>query len=80
MYDGLESIQIKGYRNTWSAVDDLETEQFGKVFLMENDVYGDETCYLVVNEDGERLQDKNGVDISETFDDLETWYDDNQDW
>lgn len=37
------SYKVKGYTNRWSVVD----ESRGFV-LLENETYGDETCYLVV--------------------------------
>lgn len=59
----MEGIKIKGYTNTWSSI----TEQIvddKTYYLMENEVYGDETCYLLVDEDFNV--------IGETYDDIET--------
>lgn len=59
----LESIKIPGWRNTWSSIDvyDVGNKRY---FLMENDVYGDETNYLVITPDFK--------EIYETYDDIET--------
>ena len=59
----MNKIKIKGYTNTWSSIDTIliDNEYY---YLMENDEYGDETCYLVIT------QSQNI--IIETFDDIET--------
>mgnify|MGYP006976119177 CR=1 FL=1 len=54
-----QNIKIEGYSGKWSAIDNYD-----KYYLMENDYYGDETCYLVID-------DTNTV-ISETYDDIVT--------
>ena len=44
-----ENIKIKGYRGTWSVID--ETIYKGKkVFLLEHEYYGDMTQSLIVDE------------------------------
>lgn len=64
----MNKIKIKGYTNTWSSIDTIliDNEYY---YLMENDEYGDETCYLVIT------QSQNI--IIETFDDIETTLIDN---
>ena len=65
-YKELKSIKIPGYRNTWSEIDRAIVD-FGShksdYRLMENDEYGDETCYLVITPDFKN--------IYETFDNIE---------
>lgn len=58
-----ENIKIEGYSNKWSAIDQMVVN-FNQYYLMENNTYGDETCYLVI--------DSNNKVICETFDDLYT--------
>lgn len=55
----MENVKINGYTNTWSEIDNYEIYH-----LMENDIYGDETCLLVVDE-------QLNV-ICETYDDIIT--------
>lgn len=43
-----ENYKVSGYRNRWSIIDELAG--YG---LLENNTYGDETCYLVVKLDQE---------------------------
>lgn len=64
----MNKIKIKGYTNTWSSIDMILIDN-KYYYLMENDEYGDETCYLVIT------QDQNT--IIETFDDIETTLIDN---
>ena len=59
----MNNIKINGYYNTWSSIDTiLVGDKY--YYLMENDKYGDETCYLVITKDQ--------TIIIETFDDIET--------
>lgn len=66
--DKMQGIKLPDYYNTWSAIDSLTVSIDGKepvtYYLMENDVYGDETFHLVVTKDLKT--------IYETFDDIET--------
>lgn len=55
----LNGIRIDGYYNTWSEIDRVEDYR-----LMENDVYGDETFYLVI--------DASLKVITQTYDDINT--------
>lgn len=43
--------KVKGYTNRWSLID-----QLGGYGLLENNTWGDETCYLVVKMDQEALE------------------------
>ena len=54
-----QNIKIEGYSGKWSAID-----SYDKYYLMENNYYGDETCYLIID-------DTNTV-IAETYDDIVT--------
>ena len=54
-----QNLKIEGYIGKWSAID-----TYKNYYLLENNCYGDETCYLVINED-------NKV-ICETYDDIVT--------
>lgn len=59
----MQNIKIEGYRNHWSAI--AKGKASGRIYyLMENDIYGDETCLLVI--------DTKGNVICETYDDIET--------
>lgn len=59
----VNSVEVKGYQNTWSSIDSMSYQ--GKIYhLLENEEWGDETCYLLVD-------NKLNV-IGETFDDIET--------
>lgn len=59
-----QNIELKGYYGKWSSIDKKEMYDFTTYYLMENNTFGDETFYLVIDND-------NNV-ICETFDDLET--------
>lgn len=61
--DNMQDIKIKGYYNKWSAIDYMTVNNI-EYYLMENNTYGDETCYLVITKDQSK--------IFETFDDIET--------
>lgn len=66
-----EGLVIDGYTNTWGAISDYDLGDIGFYLLLENEEYGDETCYLLV-----RVGEQNGSNvfevISETYDDIET--------
>lgn len=54
-----QNMKIEGYSGKWSAID-----SYDKYYLMENDYYGDETCYLII--------DNTNTVIAETYDDIKT--------
>lgn len=54
-----QNITINGYSGKWSAFD-----SYRNYFIMEHNYYGDETCYLVI--------DENDNVICETYDDIIT--------
>lgn len=54
-----QNLKIEGYIGKWSAID-----TYKNYYLLEHNFYGDETCYLVINEDNEV--------VCETYDDIET--------
>lgn len=58
-----DGITIEGYTGTWYVIDTNETP-FGDLFLLESEVYGDETASLIVDENGLVLLDYvwNGFD------------------
>ena len=59
----LKEIEVPNYFDTWSSFDSMKVN--GKTYyIMENDEWGDETFYLVITPDFEK--------IYETFDDIET--------
>lgn len=58
-----ENLKLEGYTNKWSAIDEMIVKN-KTYYLMENNTWGDETCYLVI--------DENKNIICETFDDIET--------
>lgn len=61
-------IRIKGYKGKWSAVDSYTAADGAEYVLLENDYWGDETCYLVC-----RITSEMELEfICETFDDIET--------
>lgn len=70
----LEGIKLEGYENTWYEIDRLETKDATYV-LFENEVYGDETCGVVVRYTEARNLDGEIPDrfiVCETFDDIKT--------
>jgi len=48
-----ENICIDGHFGTWHVIDAQDTERHGVLFLLEHEIYGDETACLIVNENGE---------------------------
>ena len=74
------SYKVKGYTNTWSVI-----SSYRGFVLLENEVWGDETCYLVVRKNVKtpmkEYKKRNGEKIMlptisaktyETFDDIRT--------
>lgn len=75
------SYKVDGYTNKWSVID-----TYKGYALLENETYGDETCYLLVRKDvevqnlqytkrstGEKVLLPTIMEvITETFDDIET--------
>lgn len=58
-----ENLKIKGYTNTWYVIE--ETLVDNKLYyLLENEEWGDETCWL--------LTDKDFNVICDTYDDIIT--------
>lgn len=45
------NYKVKGYNNLWSVID-----SYKGYCLLENNTWGDETCYLVVEEDVELIE------------------------
>lgn len=62
--DEYQGVRLDGYTNTWSAFDKLITDD-DIYYIFENDVWGDETWYVVTRQ-------KNLEPICETYDDIET--------
>ena len=75
-------IKVSGYRGTWSVIDDIEvTDEMGtdhSYFLLQHDYYGDETCYLVIEDNPENWKGLNIYKgpVFETYDDIETCLED----
>jgi hypothetical protein len=61
------NYKVEGYTNKWSVIDDLN----GYV-LLENNTWGDETCYLVAKQDQPTPNNAIMEVAGETYDDLET--------
>lgn len=57
----MNNLKIEGYKNLWSEISHLRLNN-KRYYLMENNTWGDETCYLVI--------DENKKVICETFDNL----------
>lgn len=62
--DEYQAVRLNGYTNTWSAFEKLITD-CNTYYIFENDIWGDETCYVVAHQ-------KNLEPICETFDDIVT--------
>ena len=60
-----QGVKVPGYTNRWSA---FEKAKVGDktYYIMENDVWGDETCLLVCTFENDGVQV-----IGETFDNIE---------
>ena len=63
--DEYQVVRLDGYTNTWSAFEKLITEDGREYIIFENDVWGDETCYVVTHQE-------NLEPICETYDDIVT--------
>jgi len=50
---GSENIRIESHFGTWHVISARDTERHGTLFLLEHDIYGDETACLIVNGIGE---------------------------
>ena len=59
----MKDIKINGFMDKWSSIDSMIINN-KTYYLMENNSWGDETCYLIINENKEV--------ICETFDDIKT--------
>lgn len=42
-------IKVKGYRGTWSVIDEYRLTSI-PFLMLEHNRYGDETCYLVIED------------------------------
>lgn len=62
--DEYQAVRLDGYTNTWSAFEKLITD-CNTYYIFENDVWGDETCYVVAHQESLRP-------ICDTYDDIET--------
>ena len=62
--DKYQAVRLDGYTNTWSAFEKLITDD-DTYYIFENDVWGDETCYVVTHQE-------NLEPICETYDDIVT--------
>ena len=69
--DEFQAVRLAGYTNTWSAFEKLITEDGREYIIFENDVWGDETCYVVTHQ--ESLEP-----ICETYDDIVTALEDEE--
>lgn len=62
-----QEIEIEGYIGTWSEIDSailMNNDGTESIYhLMEHDECGDETCYLLI--------DENNKVVCETYDDIE---------
>lgn len=63
-----QNVKVEGYFGKWSAFDKYKKFNDVSYYILENNIYGDETCYLIVREDG--------FLIGETFDDIITGLED----
>ena len=83
-YTDETEFRVDGYTNRWGIIDSKKVDDI-EYFLLENNYWGDETCYLVV--DSSKVIDKNYTNkssgekitlptftevVCETFDDIET--------
>lgn len=69
--DEYQVVRLDGYTNTWSAFEKLITEDGREYIIFENDVWGDETCYVVTHQE-------NLEPICETYDDIVTALEDEE--
>lgn len=69
--DEYQAVRLDGYTNTWSAFEKLITEDGREYIIFENDVWGDETCYVVTHQE-------NLEPICETYDDIVTALEDEE--
>jgi len=67
--DEYQSIRLYGYTNTWSAFEKLITDKGETYYIFENDVWGDETRYVVMFQDKEHAYLE---PVCDTYDDVVT--------
>ena len=70
--DSMENtgIKIDGHRGTWYIIDTLYSEIYGKILiLLEHETWGDETCALITDLEGNVILDEvwNGFEDLEEF-------------
>lgn len=71
-----ENIVVKGYRGKWYVIDERSAASYGvldskRLYLLEHQTYGDETCCVIINERKELVLGEvwNGfADLEEAFD------------
>jgi len=71
--DKKQGIKINGMTNKWSAIENNNYNGH-TLYLMENDTYGDETEYVIIDEDNHIVIDSvyNGwLDLDEALETLE---------
>ena len=59
-----QAVRLDGYTNTWSAFEKLITD-YNTYYIFENDIWGDETCYVVTRQE-------NLEPVCATYDDIVT--------
>ena len=62
-----DHIKIEGHRGRWYVIDSMSHNEYGEIFLLEHETYGDMAACLIVNGDGEIILD----DVYNGFDDLD---------
>ncbi len=62
-----DNIRVEGHKGTWYVVDEMDYKEYGKVFLLEHEYYGDEAPHIIINEYNEIVLE----DVWNGFDDLE---------
>lgn len=77
-----ENIKVKGYRGTWSVIDECDAwtdiDVMTRWLMLEHNYYGDETCYLVIEDTAVNWKPNNVYEgiVFETFDGIETCLED----
>lgn len=60
-----DNITVKGHHGTWYVIDKADSQEHGKIYLLEHEQLGDETACLIVDGNKKILVD----DVYNGFDD-----------
>ena len=65
-----ERIRVKGYSGTWYEIDKTIWHDGKTYYLMESEQYGDETPWIIIDEENKIVKDIFGYNIDDVYNDI----------